>query len=192
MITNLFSFESINQIFLVFSVAFYLVVCYLGYKCIKGLVAVVGFIIGFILVFIISAGVYARDTYYLPAALGLAAGVGFAFIAFKLYFVGVFILCGTLAARAVAELPFGNEWAQSNIRLILCLAAFLIVGIIAIKFAKGCIILVTSVSGAFNAVKLLETPIELLDESTVLKIAVIAFVAISGILVQQASVKGSK
>ncbi len=188
---NLFPFDNISQIFLVFSIAFYLVECYAGYKCIKAFVAIVGFLIGFAVGFLAMSKVYTQNA-YIPAVIGLIAGVVLAIVAFKLYLFGVFILCGALAARAVLQLPFGDGGTWATLRVVVCIAAFLIVGILAVKFAKLCIILVTSITGAVNAVTLLGTPVEALGANMVLRIAVTAFVAITGILVQRATTKKSR
>lgn len=182
---NLFSLETWNEIFLVLSAAFYLIECFFGYKCIKALVAVVGFIVGFVLGFSISAG-YFTDAAYIPALIGIAAGILLALIAFKLYLVGVFIFCGTVAFQAVGRLPLNADGAQEMLKSVLCIAAFIIVGILAVKFSKWCIILITSITGSINAINLLRTPIPSLDSNTVLRIAVIALVAVCGIMVQRA------
>ena len=136
---NLFSPETWSQVFLVFSVAFYLLQCYAGYKCIKWLVAVVGFVVGFLIGFFVSAGVFTQDA-YIPAVIGIAAGIGLAFVAFKLYLVGIFIYCGSIAYQAVMSLPIPNEGSYAVLSAVLGIAAFIIVGILAVKFSKLCLI----------------------------------------------------
>jgi hypothetical protein len=185
---NLLSFETWNQVFLVFSVAFYLLQCYAGYKCVKWLVAVVGFGVGFMIGFFVSAG-YFTQAAYIPAAIGIGAGIGMAFLAFRLYLVGIFIYCGYAAYSAVSNLPIENEGSMAVLRAVLCIGAFIIVGILAVKFAKLCIIAVTAITGSINAVNLLRTPIEALDENTVLRIAVIILIAVTGIIIQRMTTK---
>lgn len=185
---NLLNIDMWNQITLVFAVAFYLVECFMGYKAIKWLVAIVGFILGFFIGFSIACGMYTND-FYIPTVIGIAAGIGLALVAFKLYLVGVFIFCGAVASRAVASLPFGDDQTQSILKLILCLAVFVVVGILAVKFAKFCIIAITAVTGSINAINHLKTPIVILDENMILRIAFIALLAIVGILIQKATNK---
>ncbi len=185
---NLININMWSQMVLVFAVAFYLVECFMGYKAIKWLVAIVGFIIGFLIGFIVTGQMYTND-FYIPTIVGIAAGIGLALVAFKLYLVGVFIFCGAVACRAIAHLPFGDDQTQSILKLVLCIAAFVIVGILAVKFAKFCIIAITAVTGSINAVNLLKTPIVMLDSNTILRIAVIALLAIVGILIQKATNK---
>lgn len=185
---NLLSADTWGQIALVFSVAFYLLEVYVGYKGIKWLVAVVGFLIGFLIGFFASAGVFTQNG-YVPAAIGIGSGVLLALAAFKLYMVGVFIYCGSLASQAVTHLPLGNDGAQGAVQVVLCIAAFIIVGILAVKFAKSCIIAVTAITGSINAVNLLCTPIPALEANFVLRIAVIILIAVTGIIVQRATTK---
>ena len=185
---NLININMWEQMVLVFAVAFYLVECFMGYKAIKWLVAIVGFVIGFLIGFIVTGQMYTND-FYIPTIVGIAAGICLALVAFKLYLVGVFIFCGTVACRAIANLPFGNDQAQYILKLVLCIAVFVIVGILAVKFAKFCIIAITAITGSINAVNLLRTPIVMLDNNMILRIAVIALLAIVGILIQKATNK---
>ena len=177
-----------SQITLVFAVAFYLFECFMGYKAIKWLVAIVGFVVGFLVGFFVTAGMYTND-YYIPTVVGIFAGIALALIAFKLYLVGVFIFCGTVACRAVANLPLGDDQTQSILKAVLCLAVFIVVGILAVKFAKFCIMAVTAITGSINAINLLRTPVVILDQNTVLRIAFIVLIAIMGIIIQKATNK---
>mgnify|MGYP004426406743 CR=1 FL=1 len=187
---SLFSLEAITQIIMVFSVAFYFVECFFGYKCIKVFVLIAGFLIGFLVGFFITLSFYLNDA-YIPAAVGIGVGILLALVAFKLYLVGVFIFCGAIAAQAVTCLPLSGDGAEGIIKTVLCIAAFIVVGILAVKFAKLCIVLVTAVTGAINAINLLRTPIAVLDNNTIIRFAVIAAVAIAGITVQRLTTRRS-
>lgn len=185
---NLFSADTWYQIYIVFAVAFYLLECYMGYRLIKGFSAVVGFILGFVIAFSIAAGMYTSDA-YIPAIIGICAGIGLALVAFKLYLVGVFIYCGAVASSAVLRLPLSQTGSTGVLLIVLCIAAFVVVGILAVKFSRMCIIAVTSVTGAINAANLLREPLVLIDTNVVLRIAVIALIAVTGILVQRLTTK---
>ncbi len=74
---------------------------------------------------------------------------------------------------------------MSVLKLILCIAAFIIVGILGVKFARLCIIAVTSITGAINAVGLLATPIAVLGTDIVTKVIVIIMIAATGMIVQR-------
>lgn len=180
--------DSITQIILVFSVAFYLAEAYMGYRCIKVMVAIAGFFVGFLVGFIMTIRFYQQDA-YLPTVIGIIAGILLALVAFRLYLIGVFIFCGATAAGAVAKLPIPSEGGGTILRIVLCIAAFVIVGILAVKFSKLCIIVITAVTGAVNAGNLLCTPFPVMAENILIRIAVIAVIAISGILIQKLTSK---
>jgi len=174
------------QILTVIGIAYYLLQCFAGYKLIKLSIAVTAFFTGFTLGFMLSAGIFDQQS-YLPATIGLGAGVLLAFLGFKLYLAGVFILCGSLAASAVNLIPFPEEGFYNVLHIVLLLLAFVVAGILGVKFAKGFIILVTAVTGAIDAVNLLKTPIPSLDQNMIIAIVLIVVLAIFGILVQRAT-----
>ena len=184
-------FEVITQMMLVFTAAFYLLQCFWGYKFIKVYIAISGFVVGFVAGFFISFDYYTADA-YIPTAIGIAAGAVLAFIAFRLYLLGVFIVCGTLAASAVSKIPFSADGSQDILKIVLCVIAFIIVGILGVKFAKLCIILVTAIGGAINAINTLSTPIQALDENIFIHIAAIAILAAAGIIVQRIITKNER
>ncbi len=184
-------FEVITQMILVFTAAFYLLQCFWGYKFIKAYIAISGFVVGFMAGFFISFDYYTADA-YVPTVIGIVAGAVLAVIAFKLYLLGVFILCGALAASAVSRLPFGSEGSDNIVKIALCVIAFIIVGILAVKFAKMCIILVTAIGGAINAINIISTPVQVLDENTLIRIAAIAILSAAGIIVQRIITKNER
>ncbi len=187
-IVNLFTTETIPQIILVFGVFWYLIQTYLGYRFVKLMVAIVGFAIGFVIGFSVTLAFYQKDA-YLPTVIGIVIGIVLALIGFWLYLVGVFIFCGAMAAGAVSYLPLEQQGTQNVIRIILCIAAFVLVGILAVKFSQLVIIVITSVSGALGATRLLATPFPVLDSNLLIRIAVIAAIAISGFVVQKLTAK---
>ncbi len=178
----------LDQVITVVGIAYYLIQCFAGYKIIKISIAVSSFITGFSVGFMISAQYFDAQS-YLPATIGLLAGVLLAFLGFKLYLVGVFLLCGSLAAYAVNLIPFPEEGFYSVLRIILVLLAFVVVGILGVKFAKACIILVTAITGAISAVNLLKVPVVSLGENQIIAIVLIVVLAIFGIIVQRATNK---
>ncbi len=179
-------FDYTAQIALVFSVAFYLVEAYMGYRCIKVLIAIVGFFLGFMIGFMVTMRFYLQDA-YLPTVIGLLAGILLAIVAFRLYLIGVFIFCGATAAGAAAQLPILQD--NTVLQIIMWVAVFVIVGILAVKFSKMCIIVITAVTGAVSAGNLLCTPFPVMESNFLIRIAVIAVIAISGILVQKLTAK---
>ena len=176
-------FSGFGQIMLVFSVALALLQCFSGYRLLKFWIGVIGFLAGFVLGFGISSSTIAGEA-YLPAVIGLVAGIVLALVAFRLYIVGVFLYCGFMAFSAVQTIsvPEGQGW---NI-----LAAFLGAGFLAAKFARPCIIAVTAVTGAFNAVNALRTLIPALGSDS-MRILAGVVIAAMGMAVQFFTTRGA-
>ena len=175
-------FTGFGQVMLVFSVALALLQCFFGYRLLKFWIAVIGFLVGFALGFGIA--MYNIDgEAYLPAVIGLIAGIILALLAFKLYLVGVFLFCGAIAFSAVQtiSLPEGQAW--DVVLIILGIVAFIVAGFLAVKFSRPCIIAITAISGAFNAVDALQTPVPALGADS-LRIAAGVGLAALGIVVQ--------
>ena len=181
---NYLSPENIGQIVLVFTVAYYLVQCFFGYRLMKAFVAVIGFILGFAIVFVLVGKFYTQDA-YIPTAVGILAGVCVALIALRLYLMGVFIFCGALAAGAVSYIPMIQDESQELIKFVLSIVAFVVVGILAVKLSEFFIILVSAVFGSIKAIHTLSTVVVAWDENLLLRIAVITFVAVLGIAIQK-------
>ena len=172
-----------GQVAVVFSVAFALLQCFLGYRLLKVWVTVIGFLVGFALGFGISS-VLIKGEAYLPAVIGLVAGILLGLIAFKLYLAGVFVFCGFIAFAAVRTIPLPDEQVWNIVLMVLAVA-----GILAVKFSRPCIIAITAVSGAFNAVHSLKTPIPVLGSNYALGLVVTLVIAALGIAVQFATTK---
>lgn len=179
-----------GQVMLIFSVALSLLQCFFGYRLLKLWVTVIGFLAGFALGFGISMYLI-KDEAYLPAVIGLAAGVLLALLAFRLYLAGVFLFCGLIAFSAVQTIsaPEGPGW--DILMIVLGIVAFLAAGVLAVKFSRPCIIAVTAVSGAFNAVDALQTPVPALGDDGIRLLAGI-LVAALGIAVQFFTTKEMK
>lgn len=175
--------DRINQVLVVFAIALSLLQCFLGYKLLKFWVSVIGFLAGFSLGFVLTSLAWKTDA-YLPAAIGIAAGLVLALLAFKLYLAGVFIFCGSIAFGAVRTLPFPSEEAWKVAALVLALVAFVAAGLLAVKFSRPCIIAITAVTGAVNAVHSLGTPVPQLDLNANMALALTAALATLGILIQ--------
>ena len=177
-----------GQVAVVFSVAFALLQCFLGYRLLKVWVTVIGFLVGFALGFGISS-VLIKGEAYLPAVIGLVAGILLGLIAFKLYLAGVFVFCGFIAFAAVRTIPLPDEQVWNIVLMVLAVAAFVVAGVLAVKFSRPCIIAITAVSGAFNAVHSLKTPIPVLGSNYALGLVVTLVIAALGIAVQFATTK---
>ena len=183
--------DEVNQVLVIFTIAFCLLQCFLGYKLLKIWVSVIGFLAGFSLGFVLTSLAWKSDA-YLPAAVGIAAGVALALLAFKLYLAGVFLFCGCIAFGAVRNLPFpsGEAWKIGG--LVLALVAFLAAGLLAVKFSRPCIIAISAVTGAVNAVHSMQTPLPELAANASMALALTAALAILGILIQFLTTRSGK
>ena len=175
--------EGIGQIMLAFTLLFAVLQCFFGYKLLRAWIALIGFLIGFVLGFVITRSLIDGEA-YLPAVIGIAAGFILAFVAFRIYLIGVFLYCGAIAAGAVNSLAFpsGDGWRVLSI--VLCVLAFILVGLLAIKFARPCIIAVTAATGAVNAADALRQMFEELARNRMLVWGIIIALAAAGMLVQ--------
>lgn len=182
-LTQLLDLTQVIRIASVFSITYYLIQCFFGYKILKVSCSIFGFIAGFIIGFYIAVK-NIPDSGYWPAVIGMAAGIGLAILAFKLYLAGVFIYCGLLASGATLLIPIPEEHPWSVVKLIVFIAAFVIVGIIAVKFSKFCIIAVTAIGGAINAILRLQPIVTELQTNLMLYYIVIVAVAAGGFAVQ--------
>ena len=185
---NMFNQVTVSQILTVFGIAFYLLEAFCGYRFIRVFISITGFFVGFILGFALSFQIYAKDA-YVPAVVGILAGILIALIAYRLYILGVFILCGSIAVEAIGAIPFAADGSQNVLKIILSIAAFIIAGILAVKFAKFCVILITAIGGAINAVDLLKQPVAALNGNIPLYIAFVAVIAVLGFVVQKLTTK---
>lgn len=73
-------------------------------------------------------------------------------LSFRLYKLGVFLYAGFLAASVVYSLnyPPGPIWHYLSIAMTI--AAFILAGWLAVKFARTVLVLITGIGGAWNAI----------------------------------------
>lgn len=170
-----------GQGLLAFSVIFALLQCFLGYRLLKVWIAVMGFAVGFVIGFT-AVTLLTQGNVQISVIAGIVVGILLALLAFKLYLFGVFLLCGASAFAAVQALSFASDWEVMPV--VLGVAAFVVVGILAVKLARSCIILVTAISGAVNVVHGLSTSVELLSDNELLLWAAVVVLAVLGAVVQ--------
>lgn len=119
-------------------------ICFLGLKLVK----VWGMLIGLLLGFLFGAGIsLAFGVEPLPAAgIGLAAGLIFAILSFKIYRVGVFVLCWIIGSGIAFALINPSTWFLTGI----CTAIGLILAILAAIFLEPLVIILTSLYGGLR------------------------------------------
>lgn len=118
-----------------------LITCFFGYKLNKGLIAVIGLIIGFqISSTYLPAIIESQNlVYILSIIIALILGM----LSYKLYLVGIFFLCAISA-----YLLFENLNLTGNIQIIFGLIIGVIAGILGVKFTRPLIIISTSLCGS--------------------------------------------
>lgn len=123
-------------------------VCFLGLRGIRILMALYGFIIGFAAGF--SVAHFMEMSTVIAAVIGAIAGILLAVIAFNLYIALVFI--GVWAGVAAALIKVIPMLGLDGIPVyVISVVAGLLVGIIVLKIAEIIIILLSSIGGGFGA-----------------------------------------
>ena len=183
--------EEVSQVILAFTLLFAVLQCFFGYKLLKVWIGLIGFLVGFGLGFLISQTLVDGKA-YIPALIGIVAGVVFALLAFRIYLIGVFIYCGAIAAGAVHALPMPEKDGWDVLGIVLCVAAFLIVGFLATKFARPFIIAVTAATGAVRVAESLQGMSDALARNHALVWMIILALAAAGMAVQFFTTRGKK
>ena len=124
-----------------------LAVCFFGYRLIKVWAAAVGALVGFLLSFPVGGmvqGWAGAVSDGLSAALGIGVMAGCvllcAFLSFKVYQLGVFLLCGLVPAVFILLVTWGSAGGQ-----IMAAAAFVGCGVLGVLLTRPCLIALTSV-----------------------------------------------
>ncbi len=152
-----------------------LITCFFGYKLNKTIIAIFGLIIGYNLGVTLLPNVITDQTtiYIISVIIAIAIGL----ISYKLYLVGIFLLCA-LAAYILCD----NLQLAQNIKTIVGLITGIIAGILGVKFTRPLVIISTSLAGATTFA---ENILNLLNyQNNNLTIIISIIVAIIGIIYQ--------
>ena len=152
-----------------------LITCFFGYKLNKTIIAIFGLIIGYNLGVTLLPNVITDQTtiYIISVIIAIAIGL----ISYKLYLVGIFLLCA-LAAYILCD----NLQLAQNIKNIVGLITGIIAGILGVKFTRPLVIISTSLAGATTFA---ENILNLLNyQNNNLTIIISIIVAIIGIIYQ--------
>lgn len=174
----------ILTVILVISLTFYLLQTLFGYKLFKVSCAIIGFFIGLILGIFIAGSLF-HLTGAWPPIIGVLAGILIGFLAFKLFLVGLFVLAFIIAFELARLIPFpDNSKAWDIAALVIAAAIAVIAGILAVRFQKTVIIVMTAVGGAFNAVRIFDQLTKTLSASPYYVLIASAVLSAVGLLVQ--------
>lgn len=140
-----------SSVLMIIGLIFALLNCFLGYKLRKVWITLAGALVG-------AAGGAAAGYYFLKdvklaAAIALGGAVLLAVFAFHIYRLGLFILCGGLTFWMLAQ----GLSADSSMARGICIAAGVVVGVMALQYERIIVILTTGICGGVGASRLLFT-----------------------------------
>jgi hypothetical protein len=136
-------------LFIIAQVVISLVYCFWGYRYFRVIIAFYAFIFVFPLMYSMLAGSMSQPVAIL---ISLAVAAVAALLAWFIYRLGIFLaggLAGIMIARFIYNM-LGSSY--QTLSIILGIILFILLGVLALKFQKAIIILVSSISGGFNLV----------------------------------------
>lgn len=145
-LNSLFSsdvFFDIPNITLVIGLIIALIQCFFGYKIIRSWIAIIGFLLGAVAGYGIVYMVTDELTYSLIG--GLVGGILLAVLAYKVYLFGVFAIAGL----GTYYLCVSCLTIDSNYLQLVSIAIAILVAILAVKYMRPAIIIITAFTGAF-------------------------------------------
>ncbi|MEG2783346.1 MAG: hypothetical protein RR920_03610 [Lachnospiraceae bacterium] len=119
--------------------------CFFGLKLFRVWVALTGVTVGLGLGYAITT----QFTEVIPIVIGVSLVVGalLGVLAFKLYLLGVVLLCWLLGTSIAAVFIKPHSW----VLMIVCIMIGVVIGILAMKFVNPVAIIVTSLQGGLTA-----------------------------------------
>ncbi len=156
--------------------------CYFGFRFIKFWITAAGVLLGAAIGLAVVYQFFPDREWYTYLIIAGAA-ILFGFLSYKLYVIGVFLFCGIIAAAAVYAL-LSEFQIEQTILLVSCGLAFLVAGALGVRFQKPLIIVITAVSGAMTATRILSEIIPLFQENQGYRYILLGAFAVTGILMQ--------
>ncbi len=152
-----------------------LATCFFGYKLNKILISLFGLIIGFNLGVTYLPNLLTDQTiiYIISTIIAIAVGI----ISYKLYLIGVFLLC-TLTAFILS----GNLNLSENLQIIVSVVIGIVAGILGVKFTRPIMIISTSLAGASALIENLLTLFNF--QNNTVEIILFIIITILGIMYQ--------
>ena len=168
-----------------------LLLCFTGYRRMRQWVSFVAFVFGAVIGYSAasSAGL-GKDYWYLPLIIALAAGIILSLLGYKIFQLGLFVFCGALASWAVTAnvLPVSLTEAQQGtmyyVLIGIQILVFVLGGVLAVRFARTAIILISAIGGARVAASGLVSLLPKYFPDSTKQLYLFAGLAALGILVQ--------
>lgn len=165
-------------------ILFSLVNCFFGFRLQRVWIGLICFLTGFVTMNILGANLSLSTA--VAVLLGVVLGAALAFVSYKLYLAGVFIFTlGVTLLCCVLLIPV--QWAGWLVGALLGI----LLGLLAVKFTRPIMILVTGVSGGLSAAKSLALliPISFIQASVWTPVILGAVLAVVGTAFQFSSTK---
>lgn len=147
--------EAVRTILTIGGTVLALLLCFTGFRMVKKWISVIGFIFGAVMGYRIAREAeLGKDYWFLPLLIGIIAGLALGALGYRLFKMGLFVFCGAVAAGAVSVhilptlLEGSTRTAGQYVQVILQAAVFILAGILAVKFSRAAIILVSAIGGA--------------------------------------------
>lgn len=159
---------------------FMLLNCFLGYKLLKFYITLTGFLIGIILSIPVSfiVGMVFRGGVFFLLFLPVMP-ILCAWLAFKVYKVGIFIYCGTLPALLGFLIGF---LTAPPVGMLLALFMFILFGTLGVLLSRPYVIAITAIPSGLSAGPLLLTALQIHNSGGSLLLG--AVLATAGVIVQ--------
>lgn len=175
--------ETLTSIALIIELLFGALNCFFGYRLLKVWIAICGFLIGSGVGFFIMAQFTADRTlvFGVTAVAGVVAGV----LAYEVYLVGAFFLGWIMTVSAVTVLGRSLE-VDDKTKLAVFVGGIIlgiVVGALIVRFARPCIIALTSISGGLSAASAAFSLVKI-DQPAMIVVAAGIIAAILGMIVQ--------
>lgn len=118
--------------------------CFLGYKLMRLWIVIGGALGGFVAGYYIAMNY--TDNALIGAVAGILSGIILAMIAYNVYLIGVFLLCGTigLILSSMVIQP------TSSMMFFICVIIGVITAVLSVRFVRPMIILTTSFQGGLT------------------------------------------
>lgn len=143
--------KAFTAVCLVVELAFGVLNCFFGYKLLKVWIALCGFLIGTGTGFLVISRFSDNSTVVLAGmlAVGVVAGI----LAYQVYLVGAFFLGWLMTVSVVVAVSRSMEAGDKKKLAIMAAGVVLgiLVGVLIVKFARPCIIVLTGISGGISA-----------------------------------------
>lgn len=156
---------------------FALINCFFGYRMMRFWIGSMGFIIGLLAGY--EGARYFLENLAVCAVIAIGMGILVAFLSFRIYQAGIFILCGLLGFALF--LGVGTMWFSEYGTVVTIVSAMVGIGIgvAGVLFSRPAIIVTTAVSGGLTASQTIFGIFGLANETAMLVVgAVLAIVGI--------------